>query len=74
VIQLRWSLFSSLANNNITKVKQGPKHYQHTRVDAGFRSERGGGQLSDCNSLSGLNPSTNQILNKNNNNLIYILI
>jgi hypothetical protein len=32
-----------------------------------------GGQISDCNSLSGLNPLTNRVLNKNNNNLIYIL-
>jgi hypothetical protein len=31
------------------------------------------GQLSDCNSLSGLNPLTNRVLNKNNN-LIYIFI
>jgi hypothetical protein len=34
----------------------------------------GRGQLSDCNSLSGSNSLTNLILNKNNNNLIYILI
>jgi hypothetical protein len=34
----------------------------------------GQGQLSNCNSLLGLNLLTNQILNKNNNNLIYILI
>jgi hypothetical protein len=32
-----------------------------------------GGQISDCNSLSGLNPLTNRVLNKKNNNLIYIL-
>jgi hypothetical protein len=39
-------------------------------ADPGFWS---GGQLSDCNSLSGSNPLTNRVLNKNNNNLIYIL-
>jgi hypothetical protein len=32
-----------------------------------------GGQLSDCNGLSGSNPLTNRILNKKINNLIYIL-
>jgi hypothetical protein len=31
------------------------------------------GQISDCNSLSGLNPLNNLVLNKKNNNLIYIL-
>jgi hypothetical protein len=31
------------------------------------------GQLSDYNSLSGSNPLTNRVFNKNNN-LIYILI
>jgi hypothetical protein len=30
----------------------------------GCRILIGGGQISDCNSLSGLNPLTNRVLNK----------
>jgi hypothetical protein len=34
----------------------------------------GRGRLSDCNSLSGLNPLINRILNKKVNTLIYIFL
>jgi hypothetical protein len=48
-----------------TSVEQWPV------ADLGFWL--GGGQLSDCNGLSGSNLLTNRVLNKKINNLIYIL-